>query len=64
MSGSGLGADVNVQIMQQWKSFIVDLKMRNRTFAAFWERYLYADMNGLSFEGVSYDSYAGGQLNG
>lgn len=63
-SGSGLGAEVNVQIMAQWRSYIQDLKMRNRVFAAFWERNLYGDMDGLRFEGVSYDSYSEGALNG
>jgi len=63
-SGSGIGAQINFLILDQWHSYIRDLKMRNRTFAAFWERYLYSDMDGLSFEGVSYDSYAGGELNG
>ena len=63
-SGSGIGAKINFLILDQWHSYIRDLKMRNRTFAAFWERYLYSDMDGLSFEGVSYDSYAGGALNG
>lgn len=63
-SGSGLGAEINVQIMAQWRSYIQDLKMRNRVFAAFWERNLYGDMDGLRFEGVSYDSYSEGALNG
>lgn len=63
-SGSGLAAGVNAQIMAQWRSYIQDLNKRNRVFAAFWERNLYGDMDGLRFEGVSYDSYSEGELNG
>ena len=56
-TGLGIRAEDNAALFDAWLTYVDDLNMRNPTFNAFYQRFLYGDNRELQFPGVSYDTY-------
>ena len=56
-TGLGIRAEDNAALFDAWVTYVDDLNMRNPTFNAFYQRFLYGDNRELQFPGVSYDTY-------
>ena len=58
MSGSTISANVNEDLRAGFEAFVEDLNRRNPTFKAWQRRWLYGDVEQLSYAGATYGSYS------